>query len=61
MSAMIMNLSANMLGLGNAATPFGLKAMIELNKLNKRPGMATDAMCFLPPSTRQMWPFFLWA
>ena len=33
MSAMIMNLSANMLGLGNAATPFGLKAMIELNKL----------------------------
>ena len=45
MSAMIMNLSANMLGLGNAATPFGLKAMIELNKLNKRPGVATDAMC----------------
>jgi spore maturation protein SpmB len=33
------------LGLGNAATPFGLKAMIELNKLNKRPGVATDAMC----------------
>ena len=44
-AAMIMNLSANMLGLGNAATPFGLKAMIELNKLNKRPGVATDAMC----------------
>jgi spore maturation protein A len=45
MGAMIMNISANMLGLGNAATPFGLKAMEELNKLNKRPGTATDAMC----------------
>lgn len=45
MGAMIMNISANMLGLGNAATPFGLKAMDELNKLNKKPGTATDAMC----------------
>ncbi|MBA4392360.1 MAG: hypothetical protein C0407_02290 [Desulfobacca sp.] len=45
MGAMIMNISANMLGLGNAATPFGLKAMEELNKLNKKPGTATDAMC----------------
>jgi spore maturation protein SpmA/spore maturation protein SpmB len=44
MSAMIMNLSANVLGLGNAATPFGLKAMVELEKLNPRPGVATDAM-----------------
>src|SRR3989338_4475233 len=35
MSAMILNISANILGLGNAATPFGLKAMVELNKLNK--------------------------
>ena len=33
-----------MLGLGNAATPFGLKAMVELNRLNPRPGVATDAM-----------------
>ena len=32
MGAMIMNLSANILGLGNAATPFGLKAMEELQK-----------------------------
>lgn len=44
MGAMIMNLASNLLGLGNAATPFGLKAMIELNRLNPRPGTATDAM-----------------
>jgi spore maturation protein SpmA len=44
MGAMILNLSANMLGLGNAATPFGIKAMVELNKLNTRPGVATNAM-----------------
>jgi spore maturation protein SpmA len=44
MSAMIMNISANMLGLGNAATPFGLKAMQELQTLNTRPGVATNAM-----------------
>ncbi len=43
-AAMLMNISANMLGLGNAATPFGLKAMEELNKLNTRAGTATDAM-----------------
>lgn len=45
MGAMIMNISANMLGLSNAATPLGLKAMEELNKLNKKIGTATDAMC----------------
>ena len=45
MSAMILNISANMLGLGNAATPFGIKAMVELNRLNPLPGMATNAMC----------------
>ncbi len=44
MGAMIMNIAANALGLGNAATPFGLKAMAELNKLNARPGVATNAM-----------------
>jgi spore maturation protein SpmB len=44
MSAMIMNIASNMLGLGNAATPFGIKAMIELNKLNPVPGVATNAM-----------------
>jgi spore maturation protein A len=45
MGAMIMNISANMLGLSNAATPLGLKAMEELNKLNKKLGTASDAMC----------------
>jgi spore maturation protein A len=45
MGAMLMNISANMLGLANAATPLGLKAMEELNKLNKKLGTATDAMC----------------
>lgn len=44
MSAMIMNIAANMLGLGNAATPFGLKAMQELDKLNTRKGVATNSM-----------------
>jgi spore maturation protein SpmA len=42
--SMIMNISANMLGLGNAATPFGLKAMEELNQLNPNKGTATNAM-----------------
>ncbi|MBN1129210.1 MAG: hypothetical protein JXA71_09505 [Chitinispirillaceae bacterium] len=45
MSAMIMNMSANMLGLCNAATPMGLKAMAELDKLNPVKGTATNAMC----------------
>ncbi|MEJ2657674.1 MAG: nucleoside recognition domain-containing protein [Desulfobacterales bacterium] len=44
MGAMILNLSANVLGLGNAATPFGIRAMQELDKLNPRQGTATDAM-----------------
>ncbi len=44
MSAMILNIASNMLGLGNAATPFGIKAMDELNKLNSQPGTATNAM-----------------
>ncbi|RCX33367.1 nucleoside recognition domain-containing protein [Thioalbus denitrificans] len=44
MGAMILNLSANALGLGNAATPFGIRAMQELDRLNDRPGVATDSM-----------------
>jgi len=44
MGAMILNLSANAMGLGNAATPFGIRAMQELNTLNARPGTATDSM-----------------
>ncbi|MBF0341203.1 MAG: spore maturation protein [Magnetococcales bacterium] len=44
MGAMILNLSANALGLGNAATPFGVRAMKELDRLNPTPGTATNAM-----------------
>ncbi|MFP6663367.1 MAG: nucleoside recognition domain-containing protein [Deltaproteobacteria bacterium] len=44
MSAMVMNMSSNMAGLGNAATPFGLKAMADLDRLNPHRGAATDAM-----------------
>lgn len=44
MGAMIMNVSANVLGLGNAATPFGIRAMQELDKLNPLKGTATNAM-----------------
>lgn len=44
MGSMIMNISANFLGLGNAATPFGLKAMQELDTLNTNKGTASDPM-----------------
>ncbi len=44
MTAIVMNFASNMLGLGNAATPFGLKAMVELDKLNRHKGVATNAM-----------------
>ena len=44
MSAMLMNFSANMLGLDNAATPFGLKAMDELQKANPKKETASNAM-----------------
>lgn len=44
MGAMVMNIAANMLGLGNAATPFGIKAMQELDTLNRDKGTATNAM-----------------
>jgi len=55
MGSMIMNISANMLGLGNAATPFGLKAMEELDELNPNKGTATNAMCtFLAINTAGM-------
>jgi spore maturation protein SpmA len=45
MGAMLMNMAANMLGLGNAATPLGLRAMRDLESLNPHPGTATNAMC----------------
>jgi spore maturation protein SpmA/spore maturation protein SpmB len=44
MGAMILNLAANMMGLGNAATPFGIRAMQELDTLNPQRGTATNAM-----------------
>ena len=50
--SIVMTIAANMLGLSNAATPFGLKAMSHLESLNSRPGTATNAMCtFLAIST----------
>lgn len=44
LAMMVLNMASNVLGLGNAATPFGLAAMRELNHLNPRPGTATDSM-----------------
>lgn len=44
MGFMVLNISSNVLGLSNAATPFGIKAMLELERLNPSPGTATDAM-----------------
>jgi spore maturation protein SpmA len=45
MGSMVMNIAANMLGLNNAATPLGLRAMRDLEGLNPFPGTATNAMC----------------
>ena len=45
MGAITMNLAANMFGLGNAATPLGLKAMQELQRVNPHKECASDAMC----------------
>jgi len=45
MGSMVMNITSNMLGLGNAATPLGLRAMQELQELNPRKDTATNAMC----------------
>ncbi|MEI6415137.1 MAG: nucleoside recognition domain-containing protein [Pseudomonadota bacterium] len=44
MGAMILNLSSNLLGLGNAATPFGIRAMQALDRLNPYRGVASDPM-----------------
>jgi spore maturation protein A len=41
------NMSANLFGLGNAATPLGIKAMQELQKINPHPHLASPAMCTL--------------
>lgn len=45
LGAMVMNITANMMGLSNAATPFGIKAMEEMDRLNKNKGAASDDMC----------------
>lgn len=45
MGSMLMNIAANMLGLANAATPLGLRAMQDLQSLNKKPDTASNAMC----------------
>lgn len=52
MGAIILNLSANIMGLGNAATPFGIRAMQQLDRLNPHKGTATNAMAlFLAMNT----------
>lgn len=47
MGSITMNIAANMLGLGNAATPFGLEAMKDLQELNPNKNVASDSMCIL--------------
>ena len=57
-----MNITANLLGLGNAATPFGIKAMQEMQKHNKKPNSATNSMAmFIVVNTAslQLIPTFL--
>lgn len=44
LGAIVMNITANMMGLGNAATPFGIKAMEEMDRLNKEKGKASNDM-----------------
>lgn len=43
--AIVMNMVANLLGMGNAATPLGITAMKELDKLNRGKAVASDEMC----------------
>jgi spore maturation protein A len=47
MGAIVMTVSANLLGLGNAVTPLGIKAMQHLQELNPRKDTATAEMCTL--------------
>ena len=44
LGAIVMNLTANMMGLSNAATPFGIKAMEEMDRLNPNKGRASNDM-----------------
>jgi spore maturation protein A len=62
LGAIAMNFGANMLGLGDAATPFGLKAMEDLQTLNPDKDSATDAMCMfvtLHSSSLQLIPVMI--
>jgi spore maturation protein A len=45
LGAIVMNLAANFFGLGNSATPLGIRAMGELQKINGGSGTASDSMC----------------
>ncbi len=45
MGAILLSMSANILGLGNACTPLGIKAMEELQKINPNPDFASNSMC----------------
>ena len=59
MGAMVMNVAANLFGLGNAATPMGLEAMRQLETLNPRKGIASDAQalfCALNTASVQLVP-----
>jgi spore maturation protein A len=59
MGSMVANLASNLLGLGNAATPFGVRAMQELEALNPRPGTASDAQalfCAMNTASLQLVP-----
>ena len=59
LGSIVLNVSANLLGLGNAATPFGVKAMQELETLNPHEGTATDAQalfCALNTGSLQLVP-----
>ena len=59
LGAMVMNVAANVLGLGNAATPFGLRAMEALQELNPHRGTASDAQalfCALNTASVQVVP-----
>ena len=59
LGAMVMNVAANLLGLGNAATPFGIEAMRRLDELNPRRGTASDAQalfCALNTASLQILP-----
>lgn len=44
LGAIVMNLTANMMGLSNAATPFGIKAMEEMDRINKKSSIASNDM-----------------